>query len=75
LRSACRDREGISLRSSKALCPLDHGAVNSCNYCKSPIAKLQSSSTVQVRSGLKDRGSGAIFIGGPLWRISRCHRL
>jgi len=27
---------------------LDHGTVQSCNYCTTPIAKLQSSRTVQV---------------------------
>ena len=32
------------LRSSS----LDHGTINRCNYCKAPIAKLQSSSTVQI---------------------------
>ena len=29
---------------TKRPCPLDHGTVNRCNYCKAPMAKLQSSS-------------------------------
>jgi len=48
LRSACHDRRGISRRLTKFCCPLDHGTVSRCNYCKAPIAKFQSSSTVQV---------------------------
>jgi len=30
---------------------------------------------VSVTAGLKGRGPGAIFTGGPLWHISRRHRL
>jgi len=50
LRSACRVREGNSLRSNKALfsTSLDHGTVNRCNYYRAPIAKPHTSSTDQV---------------------------
>jgi len=59
LRSVCRDRDGISLRSTSC-CPLDHGTVKRCNYCKAVIAKLQSSSTVQV--ALRDTSLRTLFL-------------
>jgi len=36
------------LDQTERFCPLDHGTGNRCNYRKVIIAKLQSSSTVQV---------------------------
>ena len=36
------------LNQTKRCCQLHHGKVIRCNYCKAPIAKLQSSSMVQV---------------------------
>jgi len=40
---------GLSvLDQTKRCCPLHHETVNGCNYCKAPIAKAQSSSTVQI---------------------------
>jgi len=37
------------LYQTKRCRPLDHRKVKRCSYCKAPIAKLQSSSTVQHR--------------------------
>jgi len=38
-----------------------------------PFTELVSSDV--ARAGLKGRGHGTIFTGGPLWRISWRHRL
>jgi len=48
VRGAYREGSSLTVDQTKRCRLLDHGTVNRCNYCKAPIAKLQSTSTVLV---------------------------
>jgi len=49
----------------------DHGTVNKCIYCKAPIAKLQSSSTVQHRFRSKHIFGGAKNFGPNFTKLAQ----
>ena len=52
------------LDQTKRCCPLGHGAIDRCNYCKAPIAKLQSSSSLRFKLLVRDISLRTVFLNG-----------